>query len=72
MLCSIVGGIEGQRVLKFECTQLYSFSGTPRVLVAGGKGVGKSSFLRCYVNRLRAMVKAQSVLYLDLDPGQPE
>ena len=45
---------------------------TPRVLVAGGKGVGKSSFLRCYVNRLRKLLNAKSVLYLDLDPGQAE
>ena len=48
------------------------FTETPRILVAGGKGVGKSSFLRHYVNRLRAVLKAQSVLYLDLDPGQAE
>ncbi|XP_023343250.1 polynucleotide 5'-hydroxyl-kinase NOL9 [Eurytemora carolleeae] len=41
----------------------------PRLLVAGGKGVGKSSFLRWLTNRL---VKEGKVLYLDLDPGQRE
>ncbi|KAG7301324.1 hypothetical protein JYU34_014254 [Plutella xylostella] len=40
-----------------------------RGLVCGGKGTGKSTFLRYYVNRLAAR---GPVLVLDLDPGQCE
>jgi len=43
---------------------------TPRLLVAGGKGVGKSSFLRWLTNKLLAT--QSQILFLDLDPGQPE
>ena len=45
--------------------------GQPRLLVAGGKGVGKSTFLRFLVNRVLAEVGAP-VLVVDLDPGQAE
>jgi len=41
----------------------------PKVLVAGGKGVGKSTFLRWLTNKL--LVKSP-VVFLDLDPGQAE
>ena len=42
----------------------------PRILVAGGKGVGKSTFVRWLTNKL---VSPQSPLVLlDLDPGQTE
>ncbi|KAI5636104.1 mRNA cleavage and polyadenylation factor CLP1 p-loop domain-containing protein [Phthorimaea operculella] len=41
-----------------------------RGIVCGGKGVGKSTFLRYYVNR---MLRARGpVLVIDLDPGQSE
>ena len=40
-------------------------------MVAGGKGVGKSTFLRFLVNRVLAEVGAP-VLVVDLDPGQAE
>ena len=40
-----------------------------RVLVAGGKGVGKSTFLRWFTNKL---LSSGPVLFLDLDPGQAE
>lgn len=41
----------------------------PKVLVAGGKGVGKSTFLRWLTNKLLAK---SPVVFLDLDPGQAE
>jgi len=41
-----------------------------RLLLCGGKGVGKSTLLRYTVNRL--LVECGSVLVLDFDPGQPE
>ncbi|KAJ8717124.1 hypothetical protein PYW08_005523 [Mythimna loreyi] len=40
-----------------------------RGIVCGGKGLGKSTFLRYYVNRLLAN---GPVLVIDLDPGQAE
>ena len=43
----------------------------PRLLVAGGKGVGKSTLVRFLVNRLISELKGP-VLVVDLDPGQAE
>jgi len=43
----------------------------PKVTLLGGKGVGKSTFSRWIVNRFLSGT-AQSVLYIDLDPGQAE
>lgn len=42
-----------------------------RLLLCGGKGVGKSTMLRYLVNRLLRRQNG-SVLVVDLDPGQPE
>jgi len=42
---------------------------TPKVVVAGGKGVGKSTFLRWLTNKI---VSQSPVVLLDLDPGQAE
>ena len=41
----------------------------PRIVLAGGKGVGKSTYLRWLANRLLAR---SPVVVLDLDPGQAE
>merc|ERR1719154_965939 len=41
----------------------------PKIVVAGGKGVGKSTFLRWLTNKLLAK---SPVVFLDLDPGQAE
>lgn len=41
-----------------------------RILIAGGKGVGKSTLLRYLVNKL--LIKYSKVLVVDLDPGQAE
>ena len=41
-----------------------------RLMVLGGKGVGKSTFLRFLVNQL--LRQSPSVLVVDFDPGQPE
>ena len=59
---------------------LKSDNRNPRLVVAGGKGVGKSTFMRFITNRLlnRTELKSASecsrvsVLYIDLDPGQAE
>jgi len=42
----------------------------PRLVAAGGKGVGKSTFLRWLTNKLLA--DHPGVVWLDLDPGQAE
>ena len=42
---------------------------TPRIVVAGGKGVGKSTFNRWLVNKL---LEKSPVVLVDLDPGQAE
>ena len=42
---------------------------SPRLVVAGGKGVGKSTFLRWLTNKMLAQ---GPVAFLDLDPGQAE
>jgi len=41
-----------------------------RLLLCGGKGVGKSTLLRYTVNRL--LKECQTILVVDFDPGQPE
>jgi len=41
-----------------------------RLLLCGGKGVGKSTVLRYTVNRL--LKECQTILVVDFDPGQPE
>ncbi|XP_033156665.1 polynucleotide 5'-hydroxyl-kinase NOL9 [Drosophila mauritiana] len=43
---------------------------TSRIMVAGGKGVGKSSLLRYLINR--NLGQFPSMLLIDLDIGQPE
>lgn len=50
-----------------------------RLVVGGGKGVGKSTFMRYVTNRLIELINRNSnssiipsVLYIDLDPGQAE
>jgi len=42
---------------------------TPKLLIAGGKGVGKSTFSRWLTNKLLVQ---SPVVFLDLDPGQAE
>ncbi|CAH1184917.1 unnamed protein product [Phyllotreta striolata] len=41
-----------------------------RLLVAGGKGVGKTNFLRYAINRL--LGRFEAIRVIDLDPGQSE
>ncbi|XP_047030727.1 polynucleotide 5'-hydroxyl-kinase NOL9 isoform X1 [Helicoverpa zea] len=45
------------------------FEKNSRGIVCGGKGLGKSTFLRYFINR---MLANGPVLVIDLDPGQPE
>lgn len=47
-----------------------SFNENSKVMLCGGKGVGKSTILRVLINKLLA--EHQKILVLDLDPGQPE
>lgn len=50
------------------------FSDNTRAVVCGGKGVGKSTFLRVLTNCIlsRQMTEGRGVLILDFDPGQAE
>lgn len=41
-----------------------------KVFLCGGKGVGKSTFLRYAINKL--LMKYEKIRVVDLDPGQPE
>lgn len=41
-----------------------------KLMICGGKGVGKSTLLKYMINTL--LLKYDSVLVIDLDPGQPE
>lgn len=44
----------------------------PRVMICGGKGVGKSTFFKYLANTLLSAQPDSGILCLDLDPGQPE
>lgn len=57
-----------------SCSRYISteMTGPPIILVAGPKGVGKSTFLRMLVNKILTTTDVESVAYLDADPGQPE
>ena len=56
--------------LAVQSAQLTTNNGLqPRLVVAGGKGVGKSTFLRWLTNQL---LPRSPVVVLDLDPGQAE
>lgn len=48
----------------------YQKKETVRVMLLGGKGVGKSTLLRYLLNQL--IQKCGTVLVVDFDPGQPE
>ncbi|ODN05731.1 Polynucleotide 5'-hydroxyl-kinase NOL9 [Orchesella cincta] len=50
---------------KFECS-------TGIICPFGGKGVGKSTFVRWLTNRFLSRQDTDRVLFLDLDPGQTE
>ncbi|KAL7269237.1 Polynucleotide 5'-hydroxyl-kinase grc3 [Rhizina undulata] len=47
-----------------------NYPSPPVILVSGGKGAGKSTFARTLLNKLLEV--APAVVYLDVDPGQPE
>ncbi len=47
--------------------------GAARIMVVGGKGVGKSTLTKYLTNRLlSSSASVSSVLYVDVDPGQAE
>ncbi|KAG4078310.1 hypothetical protein HA402_013020 [Bradysia odoriphaga] len=47
-----------------------AMTSTSRHVIIGGKGVGKSTFLRYFINR--NLTQFKNVLLIDLDIGQPE
>ncbi|XP_073845740.1 uncharacterized protein [Musca autumnalis] len=53
-----------------EQWRLLDVTAKSRILLAGGKGVGKSTLLRYLINK--QLPKSQKVLLIDLDIGQPE
>ncbi|XP_013107978.2 polynucleotide 5'-hydroxyl-kinase NOL9 [Stomoxys calcitrans] len=53
-----------------EQWQQFEVAKQSRILLAGGKGVGKSTLLRYLINR--HLQKTDRVLLIDLDIGQPE
>ncbi len=55
-----------------QSTSLLSQNGdVPRIVVLGGKGVGKSTLLKFTANRLQQDTK-RPVVWIDFDPGQAE
>jgi len=40
--------------------------------MCGGKGLGKSTFMRMLINKILSQQEEKRVLVLDLDPGQSE
>ncbi|XP_045124871.1 polynucleotide 5'-hydroxyl-kinase NOL9-like isoform X2 [Portunus trituberculatus] len=50
----------------------WSCGAVPRVVVCGGKGVGKSTFFKYLANTMIAAQPDTGILCLDFDPGQPE
>lgn len=50
--------------------QNISMTSTSRHVIIGGKGVGKSTFLRYFINR--NLKNFKNILLIDLDIGQPE
>ncbi|CAH0764288.1 unnamed protein product [Diatraea saccharalis] len=70
--CSLYSTRQGKSIEEVTCWRKvaeHGLSGQSRGIVCGGKGVGKSTFLRYYVNKL---VSRGPVLVVDLDPGQAE
>ncbi|KAH8283485.1 hypothetical protein KR018_003656, partial [Drosophila ironensis] len=71
LLQCLVQSSDGQRTLQVpQVWNKLRLHATSRVLVAGGKGVGKSSLLRYLVNR--NLGQFPKLLLVDLDIGQPE
>ncbi len=70
-LLQLCKGKRGQQAIP---TQIHGISAkhhvSPRVLICGAKGVGKSTCLRYMINRL--LSKNTAVCVLDIDVGQPE
>ncbi|XP_037820767.1 polynucleotide 5'-hydroxyl-kinase NOL9 [Lucilia sericata] len=67
--CMINTSVQEQKCLRLpQQWQQINVTNKSRVLLAGGKSVGKSTLLRYLINR----VLPQKVLLIDLDIGQPE
>lgn len=60
---------ESNILKKFQTPANQNF-GSQRILISGGKGVGKSTTLRYFVNGL--LPTRGEIVVIDFDPGQPE
>ena len=65
-------GRETDTVLRTLSAKALSDPQRPRIMAVGAKSSGKSTFNRVLCNHLHSWTPAKKVLYLDLDPGQPE
>ncbi|KAK0774733.1 Polynucleotide 5'-hydroxyl-kinase grc3 [Friedmanniomyces endolithicus] len=61
-----------ETVLSRLSTEVDSTARLTRVMAVGAKSSGKSTFNRILCNALISKPSLQKILYLDLDPGQPE
>ncbi|KAK1066385.1 Polynucleotide 5'-hydroxyl-kinase grc3 [Friedmanniomyces endolithicus] len=61
-----------ETVLSRLSTEVHSTARLTRIMAVGAKSSGKSTFNRILCNALISKPSLQKILYLDLDPGQPE
>ncbi|KAH8400778.1 hypothetical protein KR009_000932 [Drosophila setifemur] len=71
LLHCLIQSSDGQRTLQVpQVWNKLKLQASSRVMITGGKGVGKSSLMRYLINR--NLGQFPSILLIDLDIGQPE